>query len=44
MMRNGKNQNYGKNKISKKWKNQEIKIMAKNKKIQKLDKNNSVVW
>ena len=31
IMRNGKRQNYGKNKISKKWKNQKIKIMAKNK-------------
>lgn len=36
IMRNGKRQNYGKNKISKKWKNQKIKIMAKTK-IQKLD-------
>ena len=43
MMRNGKRQNYGKNKISKKWKNQKIKIMAKKIKIQKLDKK-IILW
>ena len=44
IMRNGKRQNYGKNKISKKWKNQKIKIMAKNKNSKIGQKNNSVVW
>lgn len=44
IMRNGKRQSYGKNKISKKWKNQKIKIMAKNKNSKIGQKNNSLVW